>query len=71
MKKKEICSDGYTRFEKARMIGARALQISRGAPVTVKTELKDPIKIAKLEFERGLIPLDVKRKKNNWKLLNW
>jgi len=65
MKKKEICSEGYTRFEKARIIGARALQISRGAPVMVKTKFKDPIKIAKLEFEKGLIPIDVKRNKIN------
>jgi len=65
VKKKEICSDDYTRFEKARIVGARALQISRGAPLMVRTKLKDPIKIAKLEFKKGLIPLDVKKKKNN------
>jgi DNA-directed RNA polymerase subunit K len=53
--------ESYTRFEKARMIGARALQISRGAPITIKTDLKDPVDIAKLEFEKGTIPLDVKR----------
>lgn len=51
----------YTRFEKARMIGARALQIARGAPVVIKTNLKDPIEIAEHEFETGIIPLDVKR----------
>jgi DNA-directed RNA polymerase subunit K len=52
----------YTRFERARIIGARALQISRGAPPLVKTENKDPIRIAEAEFEAGAIPLDVKRK---------
>lgn len=52
----------YTRFERARMIGARALQISRGALIFIKTDLDDPIKIAELEFEQGLSPLDVKRK---------
>ncbi len=52
---------GYTRFERARIIGARALQISRGAPLIAKTKLKDPIKIAELEFEKGIIPIDVKR----------
>jgi len=66
MTKKEINSDIYTRFEKARIIGARALQIAKGAPVIIKTDLKDPIKIAKIEFEKGLIPIDVKRTKNNW-----
>ena len=52
----------YTRFERARMIGARALQISRGAPIMIETDLKDPIKIAELEFDKNVIPLDVKRK---------
>jgi DNA-directed RNA polymerase subunit K len=51
----------YTRFERARIIGARALQISRGAPSMIKTRLKDPIKIAELEFEKSVIPIDVKR----------
>ncbi len=52
----------YTRFERARIIGARALQISAGAPILVKTKLSDPIKIAECEFEKGLIPLDVRRR---------
>jgi len=52
----------YTRFERARIIGARALQIARGAPVMIKTDVKDPIKIAELEFEESIIPLDIKRK---------
>ena len=51
----------YTRFEKARIIGARALQIARGAPVMVKTNVKDPIKIAELEFEKGAIPIGIKK----------
>jgi len=52
----------YTRFERARIIGSRALQISRGAPPLIETEKKDPIRIAEAEFEAGKIPLDVKRK---------
>ena len=52
----------YTRFERARIIGARALQISRGAPLTIKTKLKDPIRIAEAEFEEGSIPLGVRKK---------
>jgi DNA-directed RNA polymerase subunit K len=52
----------YTRFERARMVGARALQISRGAPPMTETGKKDPIDIAEAEFEAGVIPLDVKRK---------
>ena len=57
-----------TKFEKARIIGARALQISMGAPFLIKLDEKDleqmrynTIEIAKLEFEKGAIPLTVKR----------
>lgn len=53
----------HTRFEKARVIGARALQISRGAPVMVKTKLNDPIKIAELEYEKGVIPITARKRK--------
>jgi DNA-directed RNA polymerase subunit K len=53
----------YTRFEKARIIGARALQVSLGAPVLLEIPEKmiDPIQIAMLEFEKGVIPITVKR----------
>ena len=55
----------YTRFEKARIIGARALQISLGAPVLLEIPegMIDPITIAQLEFDRGIIPITVKRDK--------
>jgi len=53
----------YTKFERARIIGARALQIARGAPITIKTKLKDPIRIAEAEFEAGTLPLGVREKK--------
>ncbi len=54
-------STKYTRFEKARIIGSRALQISYGAPVLVDypEEMIDPIDIALLEFEKDLIPITV------------
>ncbi|RQD84020.1 MAG: DNA-directed RNA polymerase subunit K [Methanocalculus sp. MSAO_Arc2] len=51
----------YTRYERARIIGARALQISMGAPVLVRTSRIDPLEIALEEFERGLVPITVKR----------
>lgn len=56
-------TEGHTRFERARIIGARALQIARGAPLTMKTALKDPIKIAEAEYDSGSLPLDVREKK--------
>ena len=53
----------YTRFEKARIIGARALQISMGAPSLIKIpkDVIAPIDIAMLEFEEDGIPITVKR----------
>ena len=53
----------YTRFEKARIIGARALQISMGAPVLIdiSEDMIDPVEIAMLEFDRDVLPITVKR----------
>lgn len=55
-----------TRYEKARLLGARALQVASGAPFLVKIsdeELKElkynPIEIAKKELEAGVLPIDV------------
>jgi DNA-directed RNA polymerase subunit K len=52
----------YTRFEKARIIGARALQISMGAPSLIKIskEFMEPIDIAMLEFKEDAIPITVR-----------
>ncbi|MFH1631088.1 MAG: DNA-directed RNA polymerase subunit K [Candidatus Aenigmatarchaeota archaeon] len=51
-----------TRFERTRIISARALQISMGAPILVKTNLSDPKEIAKIEFEKDVLPITVKRR---------
>ncbi len=50
-----------TRYERSRVIGARALQISLGAPVLVDLDRGEPIDIAMLELEKGVIPITVKR----------
>jgi len=50
-----------TRFETARIISARALQIAMGAPVLMKTSLADPKEVAKAEFNEGVLPITVKR----------
>jgi DNA-directed RNA polymerase subunit K len=57
-----------TKYEKARIIGARALQLSMGAPLLLKLNKDEltginysPIKIAMLEFEKGILPITVKR----------
>lgn len=58
----------HTKYEIARMIGSRALQISMGAPFLVKLSEKDleaigfnPIEIAKKEYEQGVLPISVRR----------
>jgi DNA-directed RNA polymerase subunit K len=57
----------YTRFEKARIIGARALQISMGAPSLIKIpeDVIFPIDIAMLEFKEEAIPITVNRVNEN------
>ena len=54
---------GYTRFEVARILGARSLQISMGAPILVSSgeSTVDPLGIAINEYENRLIPITVKR----------
>jgi DNA-directed RNA polymerase subunit K len=51
----------FTRYERARIIGARALQIAMGAPVLIDVDKKEPIDIALMELEKGVIPITVKR----------
>jgi len=51
----------YNRYEKARILGARALQISYGAPVLVETAQSEPILIAAEEYDAGVLPFTVKR----------
>jgi DNA-directed RNA polymerase subunit K len=60
---KPATADGYTRFERARIVGARALQIALGAPILldVPDENIDPVRISHAEFEEGVIPITVVR----------
>ncbi len=52
-----------TRFEKARITGARSLQLSLGAPTLVKipAELTDTIMIAKYELDKKTLPISIRR----------
>ena len=52
-----------TRFEKARIIGARALQVSIGAPILVLLEkgVSDPIDISLIELDEGILPMTIRR----------
>ncbi|MCK4327199.1 MAG: DNA-directed RNA polymerase subunit K [Candidatus Diapherotrites archaeon] len=50
----------YTRFEEARILGARALQLAMGAPPLVKPkDGMSPLKLATSELEGGKIPITV------------
>ncbi len=64
-----VVNDGkYSKYEIARMIGSRSLQISMGAPLLVNMSDNDleSVKfnvreIAKKEFSLGVLPITVKR----------
>ncbi|MCH8067219.1 MAG: DNA-directed RNA polymerase subunit K [Nanoarchaeota archaeon] len=58
----------YTKYEQARIIGSRALQISQGAPFMIKLSDKDlqkigynPLEIAKMEYKQDLIPITIRK----------
>ena len=58
----------YTKYETARMIGSRALQIAMGAPFMVKLSEEDlakigynPIEIAKKELAADVLPITIRR----------
>lgn len=57
-----------TKYERARLIGARALQIAMGAPLLIKLKKGEfetihyrPVGIAKTELGKGLLPLTIRR----------
>ncbi len=58
----------FTKYEKARILGARALQIAMNAPILIKLseeELErikyDALRIAEIELDSGVLPISVKR----------
>lgn len=56
-----MATEKYTKFEKARIIGARALQLAYGAPPLVKVpeHMINPVDLAELEFTKGVIPITI------------
>ncbi|MCI4330289.1 MAG: DNA-directed RNA polymerase subunit K [Thermoplasmata archaeon] len=59
----KVTSSTFTRFERARILGARALQVSLGAPILIDIPagLIDPVEIAEREFAANVIPITVRR----------
>lgn len=61
-KEQRMTTSIMTRFEKARILGTRALQISMGAPVMVELEGEtDSLQIAIKELKAKVVPLDIRR----------
>jgi DNA-directed RNA polymerase subunit K len=58
----------FSKYEVARILGARALQIAMNAPLLIKISDEDlelikydALKIAEVEFESGALPISVKK----------
>lgn len=46
------------KFERARILGARSLQLAVGAPPMIKTgKMFKPFEVAMQEFKEGLVPI--------------
>ena len=68
MEQKNKMPEEFTRYERARIIGARALQIAMNAPILIKItpeemeKIKyDAIKIAEIELDSNVLPISVKK----------
>jgi DNA-directed RNA polymerase subunit K len=58
----------FTKYERARIIGARALQLAMNAPLLIKLEEEDleklhydVLKIAEVELDSGILPISVNK----------
>ena len=58
----------FTKYEVARILGARALQIAMNAPLLIKIEKEalekikfDALKIAEIEFNSNILPISVRK----------
>lgn len=62
-----------TKYERARVLGARALQISMNAPalVPVASDMFDPLDIAEKELKAKVIPLIIRRYLPNGDYEDW
>jgi len=63
-----MASEKFTKYENARILGARALQIAMNAPLLIKISKEDlekikfdALKIAEIELESGILPISIKK----------
>jgi DNA-directed RNA polymerase subunit K/omega len=61
-------SNEFTKYERARILGARALQIAMNAPLLIKINKEDlerirfdALKIAEIELNSNILPISVRR----------
>ena len=61
-------SQDFSKYERARILGARALQIAMNAPLLIKITQEDlekikfdALKIAEVEFDSGVLPISVRK----------
>ena len=73
-KEDRITMPYLTKYERVRVLGTRAKQISLGAKILVKNidlTTKKPLEIAKIELEHGVIPFKIRRPLPNGKIEEW
>jgi len=63
-----VQKEKFSKYETARILGARALQIAMNAPLLIKISKEDlekvkydALKIAEIELESGILPISVKK----------
>ncbi len=61
-------SEDFSKYEKARILGARALQIAMNAPLLIKINKEDlekinydSLKIAEIELNSNILPISIKK----------
>jgi DNA-directed RNA polymerase subunit K len=60
--------EDFTKYERARILGARALQIAMNAPLLIKIKKEDlekinynSLKIAEIELDSDILPITIKK----------
>ena len=72
LQSRRITTQFLTKYERARVLGTRALQISMNAPVMVDLDGEtDPLKIAMKELRERKIPIIIRRYLPNGSSEDW
>jgi len=63
-----MAQQNFTKYERARILGARALQIAMNAPLLIKIKEEDlekikydSLKIAEIELDSGILPISINK----------